>query len=370
MDILFLNWRDIKNPNAGGAEVYTHEVARRLVNGGHRVTLYCSFFPGAGPEEEIDGVKIIRRGRQWSVHWHAFRYYRSLQRGRRDGPVFDLVIDEINTIPFFTPLYVKDAPVIAYINQLAGKVWLYEAGFPLSLIGYLAEPLYLIPYRKLPVVTISNSTRDDLIRGGFNGDRIEIALSGIDFDPPAELPQKGDGADLIYVGRLSRSKRPDHAIRAFHIINREVPESRLWIVGEGGERKKLEDLARDLGLGDKVTFWGWVSREEKLDLMRKAHLILVPSVKEGWGIIVTEAAAFGTPAVVYNVDGLKDSVRQGKTGIICSNNTPEDMAAGVLRALRDRDMYQKMRLNAWESSKGFSWDKTAERFIEIIERFT
>src|SRR5205085_1272425 len=133
---VILNWRDILHPRAGGAEKVTHEIARHWVQWGHRVTLFCAAFPGAAYQETVDGVCVVRRGRQQTVHWDAYWHYRAGFQGR-----CDVIVDEVNTVPFFAPLYARE-PVIMYCNQLAREVWRYEAPFPLSVVGYGAEPLY------------------------------------------------------------------------------------------------------------------------------------------------------------------------------------------------------------------------------------
>jgi len=368
MNILFLNWRDIKNPAAGGAEIYTHEVAKRLVQRGHKVTLFCAFFPGAKSEEIIDGVKIIRRGRQWTVHWHAYQWYKKLPTTSHQLH-FDLVIDEINTIPFFTPLYVKGAKNIAYINQLARQVWWYEARCPLNIAGYLLEPLYLKVYKNIPVITISQSTKDDLIKYGHCKNNIFICPIGLNIKPVDKLSNKEKQLTLIFIGRLNKSKRPDHVIKAFSLINQKIPQAKLWIIGNGQEsyKNKLKKLVKKLNLEEKIKFFGFVPEEKKRKLLQKAHLILVTSVKEGWGLIVTEAASCGTPALVYNVDGLRDSVQDNETGIICKENNPECLSKEVIRLINDKKKYQKLQYNAWRWSKEFSWDKTAKEFIKYIE---
>jgi hypothetical protein len=140
----------------------TFEVARRLVERGDSVEWFSAAYPGAPNEETIAGVRVIRRGRQWTVHWSAFRHYRGRLSQR-----FDVVVDEVNTIPFFTPLW-SDVPAVMFIHQLAREVWWYESPFPLNALGYIAEPLYLRLYRRFPVVTVSDSTRRDLVSLGFS----------------------------------------------------------------------------------------------------------------------------------------------------------------------------------------------------------
>lgn len=364
MRILFLNWRCLKHPKAGGAELVTHRIAERLVRWGHDVTLFTASFPGATPEEEMDGLRVIRCGGQVSVHWEAARWYR-----RQGQCAFDVVIDEINTIPFFAPLY-AGVPVVAYINQLAREVWWHEAPRMLAWCGYIVEPWYLKAYRRTPVVTISASTADDLVALGHTAPRHVIPMA-IDLEPLACLDdcEKEAGPTLVHLGRLAPSKRIDHAIEALGILRAQrMPEAQLWIIGQGdiGEQDRLKDLASARGLEESVRFWGGVSDAEKATLLQRAHVLVACSVREGWGLSVTEANAMGTPAVVYDVPGLRDSTRHGETGIVCQEDAPAGLAEGIARLLGDAGEYNRLRQGAWEWSKTFSWDATASAFVAAL----
>lgn len=364
LKILFLCWRDIRHPRAGGAEVFIHEVGRRLVRDGHGVTLFSAGFKGLSPDECLDGVRILRSGAQATVHWRFFRWWR--RHGRFDE--YDLVIDVVNTIPFMTPLFIKGRTKrVALFFQLARQVWWYESRFPLSACGYASEPLYLQAYRGTQVVTISRSSKADLERYRVPADLISICPVGIDIEPLEALEPKPAGLDVLFVGRLTASKRPEEALRAFAAVRASRPEARLRIVGNGRERyvKRVIAVARELGLGGEVEFLGRVSHEEKIELMRSSHVIVVTSVKEGWGLIVTEAAALGTPAIVYDVDGLRDSVRDGTTGVVCKDNTPRALASEVLSLVVDPERYERLRSNALAWSREFTWDHAAAEFKRI-----
>jgi glycosyltransferase involved in cell wall biosynthesis len=352
MRILILNWRCPKHPRAGGAEFLTHEVAKRLVAGGHEVEWFSAAFPGSEPEECLDGVHVVRGGRQWTVHLHAFRrYFRQLR------PRFDVVIDEVNTIPFFTPLW-ADIPVVMLIYQLAREVWWYESPFPLSLLGFMLEPLYLRVYRRKPVFTESTSTLLDLQRVGLTGP-ITVLPVGID-DSAYVLRPKTLSPNFLYVGRLAPSKRVGHIIRGFDIFRRIVPHARLWLIGDGPSRhgRALRRLVMNLGLENSVDFLGRVSQVEKCERMAQAHALLMASVREGWGLVVTEANACGTPAIVYDVPGLRDAVIHEETGLVVLP-APDKLADGMLRLWTDSFLYQRLADNARASSKRFSLNETA-----------
>ncbi len=335
------------------------EIARRLVASGDQVEWFTAAFPGAAAEEVDNGVRVVRRGRQWTVHQQAHRRY-----ARRLKEDFDVVIDEVNTIPFFTPLW-ADVPVFMLIHQLAREVWWHETRFPLSAIGFALEPLYLRLYRKVPVITVSDSTRGDLLRLGFRGP-ISIVSEGIE-PISIDSARKAPEPTFLYVGRLSPSKRVDHVIRAFADFQATYPTAQLWIVGEGPSRyrARLGRLAEDLHVADHVRFWGWLEAHVKHERMAAAHMLLVTSVREGWGLVVSEANACGTPAIVYDVGGLRDSVRHERTGLV-TRPEPRALASGMRRLWEDPDLYRRLRATAESESHSLSFDRAATAVRELL----
>lgn len=353
MRLLWLNWRDIKNPEAGGAEVFTHEIMRRLVAKGYDATLFSASCPNCTANEIIDGVKIVRSGGKYSVYRDAKRFYRN------NNSSFDLVIDEINTRPFLTPLYVKDKPIIAIVHQLARDFWFYETPFPLNYLGYhYLEKKWLSNYRMIPVVTVSRSTEMDLEELGFQN--IHVVAEGLNISPLPEIIQKELVPTLIFVGRLKKAKLPHHALHAFTKIKELIPDAKMWIVGDGYMASEMKKMCIQ-----DVTFFGRVSNEVKYDLMKRAHLMLVPAVREGWGLVVTESNAMGTPVIAYDVHGLRDSVKDGETGILVPNS-PVSMAEAAISLLNDTSRLKRLSENALEDSRSYSWDKTADEFDRVI----
>lgn len=330
----------------------TYEVAKRLVAEGHEIEWFASIFPGALTEELIDGVRIVRAGHQWTVHWHAFRRYRGRLRSR-----FDAVIDQVNTLPFFSPLW-ADIPRFMFIHQLAREVWWYESPFPLNAIGFLCEPWYLRIYRTTPVLTVSRSTEDDLRGLGFSGP-LWVVPEGLE-PIQAQESLKATVPTFLYVGRLSPSKRVDDVVRAFSLF-RKTSLGKLWIVGDGSQTygRRLTALVARLGLTDDVEFLGRVTNEEKHNLMARAHALVLASVREGWGLVVTEANACGTLAIAYDVPGLRDSIRHRETGFLVGP-TPKALsdAMGFIRAEPAR--CKEISENARRWSRSFSYERTAE----------
>jgi glycosyltransferase involved in cell wall biosynthesis len=286
------------------------------------------------------------------VHWAAYRRYR-----RVISQQFDVVVDEVNTIPFFTPLW-AGIPSVMFIHQLAREVWWYESPFPINAIGYVAEPMYLRVYQRVPVVTVSQSTKDDLSRLGFEG-HITIIPEGI--EPIGELQAiKCTEPTFLYVGRIAPSKRIGDIMEAMAQFRKEAGKGTLWLVGSGSERyrESLVKKARHLGIADNVRFCGRVSPAEKHRLMAQAHALLLTSVREGWGLVVTEANACGTPAIVYDVPGLRDSVRHESTGLIVPPSA-RSLSDAMFRLTSNRELYARLTAEGQRLSETFSFDESA-----------
>jgi glycosyltransferase involved in cell wall biosynthesis len=357
LKILFFNWRCWLNPAMGGAEVFTREILTRWAEAGHDVTLFTAEFPDCKREEILDRVKIVRSGGRFSVYREAKKFYAN--RFRAEG--FDVVVDEINTRPFFAPKFVDNGErVVALIHQLAREYWFYETPFPISHIGYYyLEKKWLKGYVDVPTFTVSESTRQDLVDLGFK--RVFVVPEGLNFKPLNALPEKRAHPVVVYVGRLKRAKRPDHAIKAFKIVKSKVPEAELWILGEGPSRTGLKKMA-----GEGVKFFGGLPNAERRNLIRRVGVLVNPSIREGWGLNVIEANALGVPCVAYDVGGLRDSVKDGVTGLLVESGNVEALADSMIRVLQDDGLRCGLGESALKYAREFTWDKTAEEFMKAI----
>jgi glycosyltransferase involved in cell wall biosynthesis len=357
--ILWLNWRDIRHPDAGGAEVFTHEIMRRLVEKYHfDMTLFAAEIPSGASHDKIDGINIVRGGNKYTVYDKAKGYYKKYSSD------YDFIVDESNTKPFLTPRFVKNKPILAIFHQLSREGWFYETPFPLNYLGYYYfEKKWLSYYKNIPTVTVSNSTKRDLEAYGFK--KIFMVPEGLNVTPISKvhMQQKETNPTIAFIGRLKKHKLPNHALEAFSLIKKEIPDAKMWVMGDGYMFKELKKRfsAKD------IIFYGHVENEVKNSLLSKAHLVLVPAVREGWGLVVTESNAMGTPAIGYDVPGLKDSIRDGETGILVKENSPYNLAKSAISLLRDRDLLDKFSSNALAFSKQFNWENSANVFAKIIQ---
>jgi glycosyltransferase involved in cell wall biosynthesis len=345
--------------------VYTHEVARRLVKWGHEVSLICGAYSGAKTDEYIDGVSVHRTGGRIRVYLDApFIYMRKFQFR------VDAVIDEINTIPWFTPLYVPGKK-IAFVHQLAREVLFYELPPIFSNQLYKIEPTFYKFYRNIPVITVSESTKHMLEKFGIPSEHIRIIPNGLNPIHLHEKIRKSENPLIAYVGRVVKFKILQTAIKAMARVVKEVPSAKLVIAGRGYEDyySELKQLASRLNLSKNVEFIGPVSVEEKRRLLGSAWVFVYTSILEGWGQTVIEANALGTPAIAYDVPGLRDAVVDGETGILVPCGNSEALADAIVNVLNDDELRKKLSNNAVKWSMNFSWDKTADKFLQVIKGF-
>lgn len=371
MNILILNWRDIKNPKSGGAEVLTHEMAKRWVKTGHQVTLFTSWFPGSLSLEVIDNVRIIRKGHPdvrflfSSVHFFAFLYC------IRNSKNFDAVVDEIHGIPFFTPWYVKTKKVVL-ICEVAGSLWKEMFGPFFGTMGQLIEQFYLdYVYKGIPYLTISNSTKKELVKEGVESKYITVLPMGVTIPKKnKERWLKEKNPTLIFVGRLSKSKGIEDAILALSEISKKYNSIKFWVVGSGEEKYSnyLKKMAKKNKVDRRITFFGYVSEEKKFEFMARAHVLIAPSMKEGWGLTVPEAGSMGTPAVGYNVEGLREVIINGKTGYLTSKKNYKELAKEIMRLLNDNESYKKFAEAAKKLSLSYNWENTAKVALRILKQ--
>lgn len=369
MKILVFSWRDPKHPLAGGAEQVMHEHMKGWIQAGHKVTLFSSKMKNLPKEEILDGVKIIRSGYQyWGVQFAGYFYYLKNHKN------YDFVVDQFHGLPFFTPLYIGK-PKLAVIQETAREVWfLNPLPWPLNWIigsiGYLGEPFIFLLYRRTLFMTGSQSAKDDVVYFCIPEKNIAVVPHGVIVQVPKFLPTKENIFTVVYLGILSKDKGVEDAIKAFNTLN-NLGKFRFWVIGKSevqGYESYLKQMIRKLALQESVKFWGYVSQQQKFELLAQAHVLINPSLREGWGLVNIEANAFGTPVVAYNSPGLVDSVKDGFSGIICKNNTPSDLARNIFQISVDQDLYSSLQEGARKWSKNFSWKKSRKLSLDLIER--
>jgi glycosyltransferase involved in cell wall biosynthesis len=354
-----LNWRDPHNLLSGGAERVTLAYLGALVERGHEVVWFANDFPGAVPEEVVQGIRIVRGGGIGSSVLAARRWY-------RQQPRFDLVMDQHHGIPWYTPWWCGTNHV-AYIHEVLGPIWNAFYRWPLSQVGRWQERWTHWLYRRVPFWTASESTMTCLRRQGVN--HITIIRYGVNTQALPELEPKPlvQPLKLAVVSRLAPNKRVDECLRTLSALRQRGLAASLQVVGSGENEAALKQQAAQLQLTDSVAFTGPLPETEKDAILRRAHFLLHTSIREGWGLNVIEANAMGTPAAVYPVEGLIESTLHDRTGLVAAAETPQSLADQIVGVLADDARYQRYRRAAWDRAKTLHWSQVLPRACDWLE---
>ncbi|MFI5310592.1 MAG: glycosyltransferase family 4 protein [Gemmatimonadales bacterium] len=363
MRVLVVNWQDRQNPLAGGAEIHLHEIFERLAARGHVITLLCGGWPGCPPRATLGGIEVHRVGTRHSFALKVFQYWIRHLRAR----AFDIVFEDINKAPLYTPYWGSHARSVACVPHLFGGTAFQELPWPLATAVWLSErPLPLL-YGKVAFEAISESTADDLVARGIPRAHVQVIQPGVSLDHYSPDPAlRSPRPVFAYVGRLKRYKGVDLVIRAFAGL--DDPAATLEIAGAGDYRPALESLVRALDLGARVRFLGFISEAEKLALLRRSWAVALASPKEGWGLTNVEAEACATPVVASNSPGIRESVRDGETGFLVPHGDVAAMAAAFRRLADSAELVSAMGAKARAFAETFTWTRAADETEAHLER--
>jgi len=357
--VVLFNWRDTQNPEGGGSERYVEAMARGLVERGARATIFCAAHDSAPADEVVDGVSFVRRGDHLGIY--LIGALRLLLR--RFGKV-DLVVDVQNGLPFFTRLATR-APVVVLVHHVHREQW--PVVFPglLGRVGWWIERV-VAPrvYRRSQYVAVSRATRAELIALGIERERIAVVHNGTAPPPETRAPRSATPT-LCVLGRLVPHKQVEHAIDAIVALRVDHPEASLVVVGNGWWEESLRAYVEQRGACDAVTFTGHVSEQEKHEILARSWLMVLPSLKEGWGIVIGEAGSHGVPTVAYaSAGGTRESIADGTSGLLV--DTPEELTETVRRLVADDAERKRLGKGAREMSHTFSWSHSQESFAHVL----
>jgi glycosyltransferase involved in cell wall biosynthesis len=360
LQVLLLNWRDVRNPEGGGSERYVERVAAGLAAAGHSVTVFCAAHQDAPPDEHRDGIRYVRRGNRLTVYPRALLALATRRLGRPD-----VVVDTQNGFPFFARVATR-RPVVVLVHHVHREQWPVVFGPRLARFGWWVESR-LAPrvFRGCQYVAVSESTRREL--AGLGVDRRNIAVVHNGTEPVAHLAlPRGASPEVVVLGRLVPHKRVDHALEAVATLRAEIPALRITVVGDGWWSGQLRADAARLGLTGAVEFTGHVDEAVKHRHLARAWAMALPSLKEGWGLAVLEAAAHGVPTVAYrSAGGVTESVVDGVSGILVDDSV-DAMAAALRTLLTDDAVRTAMSQGAREHAVGFTWAETTASFERVL----
>lgn len=358
--VLICNWRDMRNPEGGGSERFVEEVARGLVERGDRVTLFCAAHDQAPRDELRDGIRFVRRGDKLAVYLHAFLGLLLRRFGR-----IDVVVDVQNGLPFFTRLATRK-PVVVLVHHVHREQWPVVYPGLVGRIGWWIESWFAPRlYRRSRYVAVSTATRDELVALGVDRERISIVHNGTDPTPVTDVERSPHPA-MCVVGRLVPHKQVEHAIDAVAELT-EFPDLTLTVVGDGWWEQELRDYAAARGVADRVVFTGFVDERTKHAVYASSWLMLLPSLKEGWGLVVGEAGSHSTPTVAYrSAGGTQESVDDGDSGALVDDRA--EFLDAVRRLMTDDALRERLGKGALDKSRAFTWTQTREGFASVLAK--
>lgn len=354
-----LAWRDLDDVEAGGSELHAHNVASIWAEAGLKVTMRTSFAPGRPPRTVRSGYTVIRKAGRYLVFPRSVASEIAGRLGPCDG-----LVEIWNGMPFLSPVW-WHGPRMVWLHHVHGPMWAMTLPPRLAAMGVLLEERIAPPlYRRSSVVTLSESSKAEMVDElGFRPERVRVIPPGIDprFSPGtarAEQPL------VVAVGRLVPVKNFERLIRLMNEVRRDIRDVSLVIVGDGYERDALEALIAELGAETWVRLAGRVSDDELIDLYRRAWTIASTSIREGWGMTITEAAACGTPAVATRIAGHSDALEEGRSGLL--GTTDEELVAHLRSVLSDSQLRTRLQRGALERAASLTWDSTALETFRVL----
>jgi glycosyltransferase involved in cell wall biosynthesis len=360
----FVAWRDLDDPEAGGSELHAHRIASRWAEAGLDVTFRTSAVAGAPETVWRDGYQAVRRSGRYAVFADAA--WDGLRRGHRRG---EGLVEIWNGMPFFSPLWYR-GPRVTFLHHVHAEMWHMVLPEWLARVGETVESRLAPPfYRGSQVVTLSGSSRDEIIEMlRLRPEQVSVAPPGIEqaFSPGGSREQT---PLVVAVGRLVPVKRFDLLMQALVVARQKCPGLRAVIIGEGYERPALEALRRRLGAEEWIDLPGRVEDDALVSWYRRAWVVASSSLREGWGMTLTEAAACGTPAVATDIAGHRDAVADGQSGVLVQSNATA-LGTAMAEVLGDEVLRTRLSKGAAERARWFTWDATARVTLEALARQT
>lgn len=359
--ILIINWQDIKNPLSGGAEIHLFEIFRRISRR-FEIHLLCSNFLGGLEEVVINGINIHRVGTRNTFNFFVPWKFSELDR-RYD---FDLVIEDLNKIPFFGRFYIEKKR-LAIMHHLFGNVIFRETNPIFGFYVYVTERLVPHFYNDVRFISVSESTKEELIRLGLPQENIKVIYNGVDLKR-YEPGEKSRIPLIVGLGRLKKYKKFEVFIKAIGLLKSRGKKFSAMIIGGGNDLKRLVKIAEKSGIRDILIFTGFVPEKEKAEILKKAWACVNTSPKEGWGLTSMEAQASGTLSIIPDSPGLRETVIDGRTGFIYPFGNSERLADQILKIIENRKLAERMGIYARHWAENFTWDRFSKETEEFIIR--
>ena len=352
-------WRDFDDPEAGGSELHAHRVVSAWAAAGLDITMVTSSVPDARRVIRRDGYRVVRRSGRYSVFPRTMLSGLSGSIGGGDG-----LVEIWNGMPFLSPMWAR-SPRVVFLHHVHAEMWKMVLPNGLAQLGHAIEHRMAPPiYRRSQIVTLSSSSKNEIV------ERLRIPAERVTVSPPGVEPAFSPGGErseaplVVAVGRLVPVKRFELLIDGLVRLKARHPDLRAVIVGEGYERARLEALIAGHGAGGWISLPGYVPDDELISLYRQAWVVASTSLREGWGMTVTEAGACGTPSVVTRISGHEDAVVHGRSGFLVDDQ--DGLVAALDATLADEVARKRLGIGAQEHAEQFTWDATARATLAVL----
>lgn len=347
MRLAFNLWRHVSNERAGGAEAYEHRVLSRLAARGHDVSVVVG-----GDVSGPSPYRVIPNGGVYSQYLRA-----PLTRARHLEAKPDVIIDGINGMPFFSPLSTR-VPTVGFVHHVHVDQWSDYFPAPVARTGRFLESRG-VPwaYRHSMLIAVSPSTASDLVDLGICADQIRVIPAG--YEPAPAVATESPEPLFLALGRLVPNKRLDLLVDIWQNVYPHVG-GRLVIAGDGPLRAAL--AARNV---PGVELPGFVSDAERDKLLESCWFLVHAAKHEGWGLVVSEAAARGRPSLAFDVPGVRDAIAHGRSGLLV--NSFEEYAKEWIDLAGDQQRRTELGSGALDRAQHYSWDHVADAWESALD---
>lgn len=365
MKIQIVSWRDPKNPKAGGAEVCLEEITQRLhQKAGYSFDWFAPKFQGASDKDQKNHIQIERFGFFGLIHLTSF-----LRFFPRWSQTKDFYIEDYHGLSLGLSLFLRK-PSVILVHEVAGPIWFQMFKFPVSWIGYYFEKFFLYFMKDCQFVAVSESTKRDLVKYGIPPQNIFLISEGSNLPAVSSPKSRSDRFEhFVFVGRICKMKRIDLLLHAFSELQSYYPECRLILAGSMDPDFEQEyiQIVKTLKLENKIDRPGFISTQQKIEILGNSLALVSCSMHEGFGLVVVEANSQGTPVITFNVPGYRDLVEHGKNGYLVEYPEIKIFSTRMRELiLMEPGTYDRLAQNSLDTSSKYSWDRTAEDFDQII----
>lgn len=359
----------------GGVEARCFYVARELAKK-HKVTVISALEPDMPREQAFDGIRIIRCGKpkEYRQAGGVKERLSFMKEAYKLGTKLDAdLVEGTNFVSYLPAYYIarkKRLPRIALYNDVWIGKWIHNIGLIQGMMGEILER-FVLSRNWSCVIANSRFTLKNLRNYGLEKDRLKLIYMGVDTKKCRSISvPKEKKPTICCVSRLVEYKKVDILIRAVSSIKNHIENIQCNIIGLGPEFKKLEGLVKKLNLENNVNFLGFIrSHHDVLKIIKKSRIFCLPSIVEGFGIVVIEAMACSTPYVCSNIPPLSEVTDNGVGGLLFERENPDDLTKKILVLLKDNDLYNKCIHQGLKLAQRHDWSniaKETELFYEVV----